>query len=231
MDNSQYQIHAENLERARREEQQEISPIGEAVDELKNKAKKEIKRQIYLWLASIAAAVLPYMLLVFAALIVWYCACANVTGGFKGWALAQTMKFSGLCPSGLQAGYPQNSASLTSLGCSKEVLNGGDSCMIEVSGYSSTESQTDSTPFITANGDRVHVGTLAANFLSFGTRVMFPYNFPNQTFVVDDRMNQRYGDISSGTRMDIWFSSTSEALQWGVKTFTCSKTGEVIMCL
>lgn len=208
------------------EQEQESSPIGEAASELKNQAKKEIKRQIYLWLASIAAAVFPYALLVFAVLIVWYCACTNVTGGFKGWVVSISMKSAGLCPAGLGSGYPQNSASLTQDACTEEDLTSGG-CIIEVSGYSSTTDQTDSDPFIAAyRNTRVHVGMLAANFLDFTTKVKFPGVFGDQIFTVEDRMNRRYVN-----NMDIWFETREEALQFGRKKFTCNKTGEVIMCL
>ena len=40
---------------------------------------------------------------------------------------------------------------------------------VTVTSYSSTPDQTDDSPFVTANGTWVHDGTLAANFLPFGT--------------------------------------------------------------
>jgi 3D (Asp-Asp-Asp) domain-containing protein len=82
-----------------------------------------------------------------------------------------------------------------------------------VTAYSSTIDQTDASPFTTANGSTVHVGTIACNFLPFGTKVRFPEKFGDQIFVVEDRMNKRHND-----KMDIWMESRAEALQFGVRT-------------
>lgn len=79
--------------------------------------------------------------------------------------------------------------------------------------YSSTVDQTDSNPFITASGSHVHWGTIACNFLPFGTKVMFPDYFGNQVFTVEDRTAKKF----SG-RADIWFPSRGEAIQFGKKT-------------
>lgn len=78
--------------------------------------------------------------------------------------------------------------------------------------YSSTEDQTDSTPFITASGTQVHLGTAAANFLPFGTYFKVPQYFGDQVFVVEDRMNERYS-----YRLDLWMQSREQALRWGVR--------------
>jgi len=76
--------------------------------------------------------------------------------------------------------------------------------------YSSTADQCDSTPFITANGTRVHDGTLAANFLKFGTKVRFPSLYGDKIFIVEDRMR-------SNTKVDLWFPTRQEAKNFGVK--------------
>jgi len=76
--------------------------------------------------------------------------------------------------------------------------------------YSSTVDQCDSTPFITANGTRVHNGTLAANFLKFGTKVRFPSLYGDKIFTVEDRMR-------SNTKVDLWFPTRQEAKNFGVK--------------
>ncbi len=81
-----------------------------------------------------------------------------------------------------------------------------------VTAYSSTPDQTDSTPFITANGTHVRDGIIACNFLSFGTRVRFPEIFGDKIFVVEDRMHPR-----NSHKMDIWFSTRLEALQFGAR--------------
>jgi len=79
--------------------------------------------------------------------------------------------------------------------------------------YSSTPDQTDSTPFITANGMYVYDGLIAANFLALGTKVKIPEHFGDKIFTVNDRMNARYGH----GRIDIWMKSREEAKVWGVK--------------
>lgn len=82
--------------------------------------------------------------------------------------------------------------------------------LVTVTAYSSTVDQTDSTPFITANGTHVHDGTIAANFLKFGTKVRFPSIYADKIFIVEDRMK-------SNVKMDIWFPSRQEAKNFGVK--------------
>lgn len=81
-----------------------------------------------------------------------------------------------------------------------------------ITAYSSTSWQTDSTPFITASGTRVHNGTLAANFLSFGTKVRIPDLFGDKIFTVEDRMNDRFPN-----RLDVWLPRTWQAADFGVK--------------
>ncbi|MDE2001685.1 MAG: hypothetical protein KGI60_03945 [Patescibacteria group bacterium] len=83
---------------------------------------------------------------------------------------------------------------------------------VTVTAYSSTVSQTDSTPFIAASGKHVYDGIIAANFLPFGTKVKIPALFGDKIFTVDDRMNRRYPD-----RVDVWFPTTSQAKHFGIK--------------
>lgn len=82
--------------------------------------------------------------------------------------------------------------------------------LVLVTAYSSTVDQCDSTPFITANGTHVHDGTIAANFLKFGTKVRFPSLYGNKIFIVEDRMKSNY-------KVDIWFPTRQEALNFGAK--------------
>ncbi len=79
-----------------------------------------------------------------------------------------------------------------------------------ITAYSSTPDQTDSSPLITAAGTHVHDGIVAANFLPFGTKVRMPAIYPNKIFTVEDRMK-------SNVKMDIWFSSRQEAMNFGAK--------------
>jgi len=83
-----------------------------------------------------------------------------------------------------------------------------------LTGYSSTEDQTDSTPFTTASNKQVRDGIIANNFLSFGTKVRIPEVFGDKVFEVDDRMNRRKGN----DHFDVWFSTTEEAIHFGAQT-------------
>lgn len=77
------------------------------------------------------------------------------------------------------------------------------------SAYASSPYQTDSTPCITAAGTTVRPGVVATNFLPLGTIV----SIDDKKYIVEDRMNTRY----DGYYLDIWFPSTSEALEFGRK--------------
>ena len=77
----------------------------------------------------------------------------------------------------------------------------------EVSGYSSEESQTDSTPFITAFNWRVRNGIVANNCYPKGTRV----EIQGKQYEVGDRMNRRYGCRN----FDVWFENKGDALKFG----------------
>ncbi len=83
-----------------------------------------------------------------------------------------------------------------------------------ITAYTSTPGQTDDSPFIAASGKRVHDGMIAANGLPFGTRVKIPSVYGEKIFVVEDRMNRRYGY----GRFDVWLDmSRAEARKFGVK--------------
>jgi hypothetical protein len=59
-------------------------------------------------------------------------------------------------------------------------------CLTTVTAYSSTADQTDSSPFITANGKNVKDGIVACNFLAFGTKVKFPDMYGDKVFTVEE---------------------------------------------
>lgn len=83
-----------------------------------------------------------------------------------------------------------------------------------ITAYTSTPDQTDDSPFIAASGKRVHDKMIAANGLPFGTIIKIPALYGEKEFVVEDRMNARYGL----GRMDIWLDTTkTEARKFGVK--------------
>lgn len=84
--------------------------------------------------------------------------------------------------------------------------------IVEITAYSSTHDQTDSTPLIAASGKTVYDGMIAANFLPFGTKIKIPELFGDKIFTVDDRMNKRYQN-----RIDIWFADRASAIKFGIK--------------
>lgn len=85
---------------------------------------------------------------------------------------------------------------------------------LQVTAYSSSPDECSGDPFITASGERVGEGTLAYNYLPFGTKVRFPEVFGDKIFTVTDRMAAYKGKYIA----DIWMGSKAEAIQWGVKT-------------
>lgn len=90
------------------------------------------------------------------------------------------------------------------------VITPGKEYQVVATAYSSTVDQTDNSPFITASGTHVHDGTLAANFLKFGTKVTIPDIYGDRIFTVEDRMRDNH-------KVDVWFSSREQALKFGVK--------------
>ena len=100
----------------------------------------------------------------------------------------------------------------------KEAYRVRETITAELTGYSSTVDQTNSEPFITASGAGVRDGIVAANFLEFGTKLRIPDYFGDKVFVVKDRMNTRYNSPKNNSYdgyIDIWFSSRSEANNFG----------------
>jgi len=87
---------------------------------------------------------------------------------------------------------------------------------VVITAYNSEVGQTDNSPCITANGFNVCEhgveDTIAANFLTFGTKVKIPALFGDRVFVVRDRMNKRFSD-----RVDVWMLEKSTAIKFGVK--------------
>jgi 3D (Asp-Asp-Asp) domain-containing protein len=84
---------------------------------------------------------------------------------------------------------------------------------VVITAYSSTVSQTDSTPFITASNKRVRDGIIANNLLPFGTKIRIPELYGDKIFTVEDRMNSSKGNY----HVDIWFTSYNEAKEFGAQ--------------
>lgn len=77
---------------------------------------------------------------------------------------------------------------------------------LEVSAYTSRPQETDATPFVTASGTRVRDGVVASNAFPIGTRVRIPALFGDKVFIVEDRMNARYGG-----HVDVWMDDLAAA--------------------
>jgi len=83
----------------------------------------------------------------------------------------------------------------------------GSTFLVSSSAYAPSPYQTDDTPCVTAAGTRVRPGVVATNWLPLGTIL----KIDDELFIVEDRMNSRF----QGRYLDIWFPSTSAALQHG----------------
>lgn len=81
-----------------------------------------------------------------------------------------------------------------------------------VTAYSSSVAQCDASPFITASGQRVRDGIVAANFLPLGTKIKIPALFGDKIFEVQDRMAQRHWG-----RVDVWFADYWKAARFGAR--------------
>ncbi|MDO8663648.1 MAG: 3D domain-containing protein, partial [Candidatus Wildermuthbacteria bacterium] len=84
---------------------------------------------------------------------------------------------------------------------------------VVITAYSSTEWQTDDTPFITAAGTSVRNGIIANNYLPFGTKIRIPALYGDRVFTVEDRMSWTKGNY----HFDIWFPDYSQAVNFGAK--------------
>lgn len=101
----------------------------------------------------------------------------------------------------------------------------GTKFVVYSSAYASSPYQTDSTPCVTSAGTRVREGVVASNFLPLGTLL----DINGEEYIVEDRMNARY----QGYFIDLWFPSTSSALDFGrkkleIKIVGYAKPGEKI---
>lgn len=92
-------------------------------------------------------------------------------------------------------------------------LKATEKLQVIITAYSSTHSQTDDSPYITAAGTFVKEGIVANNKYPFGTKIRFPEIYGDKIFVVEDRMNWRKGPY----QFDIWFPEYSQALAFGTK--------------
>ena len=84
--------------------------------------------------------------------------------------------------------------------------------LMDITAYSSSADETDSTPFITASGTRVRDGVIASNAFPLGTKVKIPELFGDKVLTIEDRMHERFTD-----RIDVWMPSKWSALRFGKK--------------
>lgn len=85
--------------------------------------------------------------------------------------------------------------------------------LVNVTAYSSSEDETDSTPQVTASNKRVRDGFVAVNGYKFGTMVMLPELYPDKIFEIQDRKNGRYNE----DWLDIWMHTKEDAQMFGIK--------------
>jgi 3D (Asp-Asp-Asp) domain-containing protein len=83
---------------------------------------------------------------------------------------------------------------------------------MRVTAYASVPDETDSTPFITADGSRVAPGIAASNILPFGTKIEIPALFGDEIFTIHDRMSTRIKNT-----IDIWMPTVRQALVFGAE--------------
>lgn len=87
--------------------------------------------------------------------------------------------------------------------------------------YESKVGQTDASPFITASGTHVHLGTVASNCYPIGTKLRLPelasyFGGQEIIFTVEDRMNPRY---QCGI-LDIWLPESPDNKKFGKRVTT-----------
>lgn len=85
----------------------------------------------------------------------------------------------------------------------------GERVVATITAYTSSEDETDSTPFENASGNRPGPGSVACPVrYAFGTRVLIQ----GQQYTCDDRMHSRFSE-----RFDVWRETKNEAFEFGKK--------------
>lgn len=78
-----------------------------------------------------------------------------------------------------------------------------------VTAYTSSEDETDSSPFETASGAKTERGVVACPIkYKFGTKI----EIDGRQYWCEDRMNRRYWHEE---RFDVWVVAKKEAYNWG----------------
>jgi 3D (Asp-Asp-Asp) domain-containing protein len=92
---------------------------------------------------------------------------------------------------------------------------------MRITAYASVPDETDSTPFITADGSHVYSGEAASNNLPFGTKIEIPQLFGDEVFTIHDRMSTKIKNT-----IDIWMPTVSAAIRFGMSHATIIVLGE-----
>lgn len=91
-----------------------------------------------------------------------------------------------------------------------------DTFTAEVTAYTSSEDETDDTPFLTASGETTGPGTIACpSRFKFGTLIQIE----KRIFKCNDRMHKRFRDTN---HFDIWLEDKKSAREWGRRTIQVS---------
>jgi len=82
--------------------------------------------------------------------------------------------------------------------------------LVEVTAYTSSIEETDSTPFLTASQTKVRNGIIACpRDLEFGTKI----EIEGKIYICEDRMA-----LKNNGKFDIWVESKDLAFEWGRRT-------------
>jgi 3D (Asp-Asp-Asp) domain-containing protein len=86
---------------------------------------------------------------------------------------------------------------------------------MRITAYASVPDETSDHPFITASGEHVRDGIVAANNLPFGTEIELPGLFGKKIFTVEDRTSNKVHNT-----VDIWMSTVGDAIYFGAHNNT-----------
>lgn len=86
---------------------------------------------------------------------------------------------------------------------------------MKVTAYTPSVYECDSTPLITATGDSVAVGGVAADprWFPMGSKIIIPGYNNDKICIVNDT-----GSKIKGNRLDVFLWKRKDALEWGIKT-------------
>jgi 3D (Asp-Asp-Asp) domain-containing protein len=89
--------------------------------------------------------------------------------------------------------------------------NRGDEFLMTVTAYTSSEDETDDTPFLTASQDSCRLGVVASDTMfGFGTKLIIKGYNGGRVCTVLDR-----GSKIKGYSLDVWMKTKEEARQFG----------------